>query len=155
MQYSRWGLIRAEKRVTIPSLSLLTTSLLMQPRILFAFLAAKAHCWLMLSFSSTRIPKLFSAGLLSRGYSPSLYTYLELSWSTCNLALGLFKPHWVYIGSPFKFVKVPLDGIPSFSHINCATQLGVVKGYLTEHGLPQLSTRVRMLCFSHPHTLDS
>ena len=34
------------------------------------------HCWLMLSFSSTWTPKSFSAGLLSRNSSPSLYTYL-------------------------------------------------------------------------------
>jgi len=28
--------------------------------------------------------------------------------------------------SPFKFIKVPLDGIPSFCHINCITQLGII-----------------------------
>jgi len=27
---------------------------------------------------------------------------------------------------PFKFVHVPLDGIPSFCHISCTTQLGVI-----------------------------
>jgi len=47
----------------------------MEPRISLVFQAASAHCWLMLRFSSTRTPKSFSAGLLSRS-SPSLYTYL-------------------------------------------------------------------------------
>ena len=41
MQYSRWGLTRAEQRGTITSLSRLAIHLLMQPRILLAFWAAK------------------------------------------------------------------------------------------------------------------
>ena len=40
--------------------------------------AAGAHCWLRQSFWSTRTPKSFSAGLLSRSSSPSLYVYLGL-----------------------------------------------------------------------------
>jgi len=42
MQYSRWGLTWAEQRRTIPSLPT-TTPLLMQPRILWAFQAARAR----------------------------------------------------------------------------------------------------------------
>ena len=30
------------------------------------------------------------------------------------------------MGSPFEFVQVPLDGIPSFCCINCSTQFGVI-----------------------------
>jgi len=37
MQYSRWGLMRAEQRGTITSLTLLTTPLLIQPRIVLVF----------------------------------------------------------------------------------------------------------------------
>ena len=43
-------------------------------RILLAFWATSAHCWVMLSFSSTRTPKSFSTGLHSWSSSPSLYT---------------------------------------------------------------------------------
>ena len=42
-QYSRWGLTRAEQRGTITSLSLLAATLLIQPRILLAFWAARTH----------------------------------------------------------------------------------------------------------------
>ena len=60
------------------------TPSLMQPRIPLAFQAARAHCWLISSFSSSRIPKPFSAGVLSISCSPSLYTYMELSLSKHN-----------------------------------------------------------------------
>lgn len=73
-QGSRWDLRRAEWRGTIPSLSLLVTSPLVEPRTLLSFRAASTCCWLTLSFSSNRTPKSFSAGLLSRGSSPSVYT---------------------------------------------------------------------------------
>jgi len=43
MQYSRWGLMRAEQMETIASFALLATPLLMQPRMLLAFQAARAH----------------------------------------------------------------------------------------------------------------
>jgi len=49
MQDSRWGLTRAEQKGTIPSLTLLATPLLMEPRILLAFWAANTHCWFVSS----------------------------------------------------------------------------------------------------------
>ena len=48
-QYSRYSLINAKQSRMITSLGLLTRSCLMQPRISSAFLAAKAHCWLIFS----------------------------------------------------------------------------------------------------------
>ncbi|KAK4812205.1 hypothetical protein QYF61_009097 [Mycteria americana] len=50
----------------------------LQPRIRLAFWAADAHCWVMLSFSSTSTPKSFSLGLLSIHSLPSLYLCLGL-----------------------------------------------------------------------------
>jgi len=44
MQDSRWGLTRAEQRGRIPSLDLLATMLLMQPRVLLAFWAGSCPC---------------------------------------------------------------------------------------------------------------
>ena len=78
------GLTRAKQRGTITSLALLATPLLMEPRILLAFQAASAHCWLMSSFLSTRTPKSFSARLLSRTSSPSFYKYLGLPQPKCS-----------------------------------------------------------------------
>jgi len=48
-QDCRWGLTRAEQRGRIPSLALLATLLLMQPRVWLAFWAASARWWLMSS----------------------------------------------------------------------------------------------------------
>ncbi|KAK4828770.1 hypothetical protein QYF61_000795 [Mycteria americana] len=52
---------------------------------------------------------------------------LGIAWTQVqDPALGLVEPHEVHTGSPLKPVKVPLDGIPSLQHVECATQLGVV-----------------------------
>jgi len=56
-----------------------------EPRIPLAFWAASAHCWLVFSFSSTRTPMSFSAGLLSRSSSPGLNTYLGLTRPKCKI----------------------------------------------------------------------
>jgi len=44
----------------------------MHPRIPLAFLAARAHCWLMVNLSPTRTPRSLSAELLSSRSAPSL-----------------------------------------------------------------------------------
>ena len=59
-------------------------SSLTQTRILFIFEAAGAHCWLTSNFLFIGAPKSFSTRLLSWSSSPSLYTYLGLSWLKCN-----------------------------------------------------------------------
>ncbi|KAK4822945.1 hypothetical protein QYF61_023445 [Mycteria americana] len=43
-----------------------------------------------------------------------------------DLALGLVEPHEVHTGPLLQLVQVPLDDIPSFRHVNCTTQLGVI-----------------------------
>jgi len=48
-----------------PTLSLLPTPLLKQPRVLLAFWAASARCKVMVSFSTASTPMSFSSGLLS------------------------------------------------------------------------------------------
>ena len=59
----------------ITSLALLATLLGMQPRIQLAFRAVSAHCWVMLSFSSTSTPNSFLAWLLSIPHPPAcIYT---------------------------------------------------------------------------------
>ena len=43
-----------------------------------------------------------------------------------NLALSFVELYQVHKGPSFKFIKIPLDGIPSFCSINHTTQLGVI-----------------------------
>ena len=55
----------------------------MHPRIPLAFLATRAHCWLLVNLLSTRTPRSLSTELFSNRSALSLY------W--CN---GLFLPRW-------------------------------------------------------------
>ena len=56
----------------------------MHPRIPLAFLAARAHCWLIVNLSSTRTPRSLSAELLSSRSTPSLLW----RWRLHNLAVS-------------------------------------------------------------------
>ena len=105
----------------MPSLTLMATSLLMQPRVQLASQAASTHCWLQLRFSSTRTSRSFPAGQLSR--SSSLIPGIAPT-QVQNLALDLVEPHGDSLGPLFKPVQVPLDGTPSFCRANCTTQPG-------------------------------
>jgi len=44
-----------------------------------------------------------------------------------NLPLGLTELDEVHTGTPFKLVKVPLDGISSLQHVSHIIQLDVVR----------------------------
>ena len=79
MQYSGCGLMRAEQRDTIPSLPALGTLLLMKPRMIFAFWAAKP-----VQLFIHENPKFFLAGPLSMSSSLNLYLYLGLPQLKCN-----------------------------------------------------------------------
>uniref|UniRef100_A0A8C0E917 ABC-type glutathione-S-conjugate transporter n=1 Tax=Bubo bubo TaxID=30461 RepID=A0A8C0E917_BUBBB len=72
---------KCHSRTQIPSLALLATLLLMQPRTWLAFWAVSTHCWLTVSFPSTNTPKSFSLGLLSIHSSPSLYLCMSSTWN--------------------------------------------------------------------------
>lgn len=61
---------------TILSLALSATPLLIQPRMLLAFWAARTHCRLVSTFSSAMTHMTLSAGLPPKRSFPSLYTYL-------------------------------------------------------------------------------
>lgn len=43
-----------------------------------------------------------------------------------HIAFGPVEPHQILVGPHFKLVQTPLDGIPAFYSINCATQLVVI-----------------------------
>lgn len=59
VQYSRRHLTSAEERQVIMSLDLLAKVLLLNPRMLLASFATKAHCWLLCSLWSTKTPSPF------------------------------------------------------------------------------------------------
>jgi len=111
--------MRAEQRETITSLSLL------QPRILLSW-AVSAHCWLMSSFLSSRVPKSFFTGLPSVCSSVSLYTYL---------------------GLPFTQVQHLAP------YINCATQVGVISKLAEVHSVPRSRSLIKMLKTTGPKTV--
>ena len=74
----------------ITSLDLLAMLFLMHPRIPSAFLATRAHFWLMANLLSTRTPRFFSTGLLSRKSAPDLYWCMHFTvWVSehCNSLL--------------------------------------------------------------------
>jgi len=83
-QYSRWGLTRAEQRGRRTSLDLLATLLLMHPRIPLAFLATRAHWWLMVIFSSTSTLISLSTELLCSRSALSLYWCMGLFLPRCR-----------------------------------------------------------------------
>ena len=92
LQSAKWSFMRAEQRGRITSLDLPVMLLLMQSRIRLVFWAANSHYWLMLSLSSTDIPKSFSSGLLSRPFSPRLVSLLGIvPILVQDLALGLVE----------------------------------------------------------------
>ena len=70
------GRVERDEWGRVTSLALLATYLLMQLRILLAFQDTSVHYWLMTSFSSTKTPKSFSAGLLSKNSYLCMYIYL-------------------------------------------------------------------------------
>jgi len=121
IQCSRWDLMRAAQRGTVP-LPLSDATLLMQPKMQLASWAANAHYFLMSSFLCTKVLKSFSAGLLSLSSYLSMCAYLGLPQHKCNtLHLALLNHLWTFLRTP----QVPLYGISSLQHVNCATQLGV------------------------------
>ena len=117
---------RAEERETIPSLSSAATLLLMQPRILSAFQAASAHCWLMYSFFIYQNSQV----LLCRAFNYEFFSQSVLTSGTAptqgqHLAPDLVEPHLVHMGLPFKLAEVSVDGTPSQCITNCTTQISV------------------------------
>ncbi|KAK4806146.1 hypothetical protein QYF61_001069 [Mycteria americana] len=61
-----------------------------------------------------------------------------------DLALGLVELHEVRTGLLLQPVKVPLDGIPSLRHVNCTTQLGVIRN-LAEGALNPTMSLMKIL----------
>lgn len=133
----RWGLTRAEwdNPVPLPAAS-------SQPRISCAFQAARAPCWLLSSFSSTRAYKSFSSGPLSILSSPSL----------C-LCFGLAELHEVCTGPSLRPAKVAVSGIALSPHI-LTTPLHLVlsTNLLRVHSVPLSVSPAKMLRSASVHT---
>jgi len=75
----------------------------------------------------------------------SLFIHLlRLFIQAQNLALCFAETHELHQDPTFKFVKVSLDGIPTFCYINCTDQFGVT-GKLAEGALNPIMI-ISMLC---------
>ncbi|PKU47351.1 hypothetical protein llap_2318 [Limosa lapponica baueri] len=108
--------------------------LLMQPRMHLALWAAGINCQVILSCSPTNTPSPSRQGCsASFSTQPIFVLGIDLI-HVQNLALGLFELHEVHMGPLLKPVQVPLDGILSLQHGDCATDLGIV-GKLAEGAL--------------------
>ena len=116
-------------------------------RILLAFWATSAHCWVMLSFSSTRTPKSFSTGLHSWSSSPSLYTYLDCSnpsatactWPRCT-SLGSHGSRSIWMA----FLPSVISTAP-LSLVSCTNLLRV-------HSISLSTLLIKMLKHTGPKT---
>lgn len=85
--------MRAYWRETIISLDLVAVLPFLQPKIKLAFWAASAHCQLIFNFSSTSIPKPFSA--LSQFITQSIFI-VEIA-AIQDLVLVLVEPYEVHM----------------------------------------------------------
>jgi len=122
----------------ITSLFLLATLFLTQVRMLWAFLATWAHCWLVFSRLSTNTPRSFSARQLSSHSSPSLLALHGVVVTKMqDPALGLVEPHTAGLGPSIQPDLIPLQSLPTLEQIDTPTQLGVIC-ILTEGALNPL-----------------
>lgn len=83
-------LTNAEQRERTISLNLQATSFLMQPRTLLVFLAARAHCWLIVNFSA----RTFSAKMLSNWSMTIPYWCMGLFLLGPGLCMCLCTTSW-------------------------------------------------------------
>lgn len=94
-QRSRGSLSCAERSEGVTTLHLLPILCLMQPRMLLAFFAARAHYSLMFHLMSSSTPRSSSTRLLSSWVEPSTCCCLGLFLSTCRtqhlLSLDILK----------------------------------------------------------------
>lgn len=106
-------------------MNLLPVLLLVQPRMLLAFLAARADCWLMFSLLSTKIPRSFSTALLPSCLVPSLYYCQGLFLPICRAShLSLLNfPRFLLAHSSSLFRSLWNATLP-FSIIDWSSQFG-------------------------------
>jgi len=98
--------------------------LLKQPRVYFAFVAAKAQCWLVLILLPSRAPRAFLAEL-----PPSLQTQpvqlLGIILSQIQDITFIFAtPHTVLVGNNIPAAEVSLNGGYSFKSICLSSRFG-------------------------------
>jgi len=105
------------------SLNLLATLFLMHPRMPLAFLATRAHCWLMVNLSSTRTPRSLSAELLSSRSAPACTGAGVFPPQVQDPALALVQLHQVPLRPTLKPVHVSLNGSTAFHCIHHSSQL--------------------------------
>lgn len=100
----------------------LATPCLMHPKLLFALLAARAHCWLMLSLLLTSTPRSLSAELLSHRLSPSLCLCPALLHPNCSTC-----PCWIscHIWSLYPSVSLCKVSQPIPQKVNSTFQFSI------------------------------
>ncbi|PKU39790.1 hypothetical protein llap_9902 [Limosa lapponica baueri] len=110
----------------VTSLDLLATLLLIQTRMLLAFLATWAHCWLTFSRQSTNAPRSFSARQLQPLCPKPVGLHGVGVTQVQDPALGLVEPHPIGLSPSIQPVQIPLQSPPTLQQVDTPTQLGVI-----------------------------
>ncbi|KAK4815575.1 LOW QUALITY PROTEIN: hypothetical protein QYF61_004092 [Mycteria americana] len=92
-----------------------TVGLLGCERTLSAHVQLFIHQYLQVLFCRAALDHIIPQSVLKLRIAP-----------TQDPALGLVEPHELHTGPLLQLVQVPLNAIPSFWHVNCTTQLGVI-----------------------------
>ena len=110
----------------------LATPCLMHPKLLFALLAARAHCWLMLSLLLTSTPRSLSAELLSHRLSPSLCLCPALLHPNCSTRTC---PCWIscHIWSLYPSVSLCKVSQPIPQKVNSTFQFSICQQICLGH----------------------
>lgn len=118
MQYSRWGLLREERKNHLSWLPGHTSD---TGKDRIGFLVCKSPLPGLVKFLLHHQPNSYSLGLFS------LSDHLGISLNQLqDFIYGLVSLPRAHMGPPLKPVQVPLGGMPFIQYASCTTQLGVV-----------------------------
>lgn len=144
---------------------------LMQPRVPFAFFAARVHCWIVFNLVSTRILRSFSAELFSSWAAPSTHQCKELLLPRYRTLYFPLLNSMIYLSSQFSrllrflWSTAWLSGIsgtpPAFAtsvnllriHSTPLSRSLMTMAYRVRHRHAELLVSNQTWCHYH-HTLD-
>jgi len=106
----------------VTSLFMLATLFLLQTRLLLAFLANWAHCWLVFSQLLIMTPRSFTARQLSSHFSPKpVQLHGVVMTQVQDLALTLVQYHLTGLSPSTQPIQVPLQSLPTLRQIHGPT----------------------------------
>ena len=108
----------------ITALVLLATLFLIQARMLLAFLATWAHCWLMFRWAVNQHPQVLSHQAAFQPLFPKPVALRGVVVTQVqDPALSLVEPHTAGLGPLVQPVQTPLQSLPALQQINTPLNL--------------------------------